>query len=961
MNLCHRILKAVCCFLIVLFFVPAAFAQLGKITVDLKTDKPKKFQTRTLKSEKTGDKKFTVPRKFIQNTASHYNYYFNANNKINDVIERARIANTDNYYKLLPFYSYSLNNTAAQSAELDSVIYKATAGILLHDLRSSWVDNFYLLIGKAYLLGKKFDSASMTFQFINYNLYPKKKKDEDQMIVGSNLNTGGGNTVSIANKEKNSIITKTFSKPPSRNDALVWQIRTLIEMDEYPDAAGLINTLLNDANFPARLKPDLEEVNAYWFYKQGIYDSAATHLEKGLLNASDVQEKARSEYLLAQLFELTKNRTKASEYYNKAIRHTTDPLLDIYANLSNAKMYDSSGLNEIDISISHLLRMSKKDKFEIYRDIIYFSAGELALEKPDTAAAEFFFKKSIEFNLDNIPFKNKAFLKLADINFIRKNYKAAFANYDSLQTSDTTLLDLSLIQERRNTLSKIVEKINIIEREDSLQRIALMPAADREAFIKKMVKQLRKERGLKDNDNFNTSPSSVFDNRDEPLDIFAANNIKGDWYFYNASVKSKGYNEFKSKWGKRPNVDNWRRAAASEVGGVNAVANNKATDLNNNNVNNNIVTSGDVDDVTPINEAAPSLVPTNNVGIISNISYDGLLENLPTTDEKLKASHTLLSNALFQLGKLYQNTLEDYGIAAETYETSLQRYPDSLYGGELYMNLSYCYQKLGDISKSNHYKNLLNGKFRESKFAQIINNPKAETVSKKNTEATKRYEAIYNLFIEGQFDKALQEKKAADSLYANNYWTPQLLYIESVYYIKQKQDSLALEVLNTIVNLYPNSALKTKALTMIDVLGRRSEIEGYLTDLQIERAKEDAPVVISETPVNIPVERVQNIDSTNKNIEIKKPDDAKQDSAIINPAKENEPALANKTFNFIPATPQFVIMLLDKVDPVYISEARNAFNRYNREKFSGQNIEILKEVIDKDKSLLVFRQFADAP
>nr|MBA2563405.1 hypothetical protein [Chitinophagaceae bacterium] len=42
-------------------------------------------------------------------------------------------------------------------------------------------------------------------------------------------------------------------------------------------------------------------------------------------------------------------------------------------------------------------------------------------------------------------------------------------------------------------------------------------------------------------------------------------------------------------------------------------------------------------------------------------------------------------------------------------------------------------------------------------------------------------------------------------------------------------------------------------------------------------------------------------------------------------------------------------------------EARNAFNRYNREKFSGQNIEILKEVIDKDKSLLVFRQFADAP
>ncbi len=113
MNLCHCILKTVSCFLLMLFLVPETFAQVGKITVDLEKDKPKKFKTRTLRSEKTGQKKFTLPRKLVQNTASHYNYYFNANNKINQVIERARIGNTDNYYKLLSFYSYSLNKTAA--------------------------------------------------------------------------------------------------------------------------------------------------------------------------------------------------------------------------------------------------------------------------------------------------------------------------------------------------------------------------------------------------------------------------------------------------------------------------------------------------------------------------------------------------------------------------------------------------------------------------------------------------------------------------------------------------------------------------------------------------------------------------------------------------------------------------------------------------------------------------------
>ncbi|MDQ2863154.1 MAG: hypothetical protein M3R50_05790, partial [Bacteroidota bacterium] len=237
-----RLLKCLSALFFFLLILPEVHAQLGKITFDLEKDKPQKFKTKTLKSEKTGQKKFTVPRKFIQNTVSHYNYFFNANNKINQVLERARMANKDDYTKLLPFYGYSLENTSSQKNDLDSVITKATAGILLHDLRSNWVDNFYLLIGEAYYLRKQFDSASMTFQFINYNLYPHKKKDDDQLIVGSNENeNGAGKAISISSKEDGNIIDKTFTRPPSRNDALIWQIRTLTDMDLTGDAAGLIS------------------------------------------------------------------------------------------------------------------------------------------------------------------------------------------------------------------------------------------------------------------------------------------------------------------------------------------------------------------------------------------------------------------------------------------------------------------------------------------------------------------------------------------------------------------------------------------------------------------------------------------------------------------------------------------------------------------------------------------------
>jgi hypothetical protein len=60
-------------------------------------------------------------------------------------------------------------------------------------------------------------------------------------------------------------------------------------------------------------------------------------------------------------------------------------------------------------------------------------------------------------------------------------YKMAANMYDSLQLSDTTLADkMAQIESRRAALTKIVGFIDNIEREDSLQRIATLPPADRE-------------------------------------------------------------------------------------------------------------------------------------------------------------------------------------------------------------------------------------------------------------------------------------------------------------------------------------------------------------------------------------------------------------------------------------------------------------------------------------------------
>jgi myosin heavy subunit len=110
------------------------------------------------------------------------------------------------------------------------------------------------------------------------------------------------------------------------------------------------------------------------------------------------------------------------------------------------------------------------------------------------------------------------------------------------------------------------------------------------------------------------------------------------------------------------------------------------------------------------------------------------------------------------------------------------------------------------------------------------------------------YQKVYDLFIQGDFEAALNARQQADSLLGNSYWRPQLLYIQSIYHIKKTEDSLAIAELNKLVQTFPDHGLAEKSKTLIDVVKRRKEIEEYLTKLEVKREEEDAPVKLTPAP-----------------------------------------------------------------------------------------------------------------
>ena len=193
-------------------------------------------------------KRWTIKRKFFQNLATRYNYYFHARVKLDKVVKTVNRDGMDNYNVLLPFYPTNLQSQGFSKTELDSVIEKTNMAIQLHDPRGKWIDDCFLLMGRAYLYEGDLENANKTFQYINITFAPKKKT-EYKTVVGASEN----DQLSIATKEKRKGFLGRFKHTAARNDAFLWRAKTLLEMKEYDEVQALLNILNTDPNFPHRL------------------------------------------------------------------------------------------------------------------------------------------------------------------------------------------------------------------------------------------------------------------------------------------------------------------------------------------------------------------------------------------------------------------------------------------------------------------------------------------------------------------------------------------------------------------------------------------------------------------------------------------------------------------------------------------------------------------------------------
>lgn len=900
----------------------------GNITYDL--IKPKAYENRKLASELTPDKKINPVKRLKENIVSHYNFHFNANLKLSKVISSAKQTYKDTFTALIPFFNYSLDQTAQQQQDLDSVVIKVNNGILLHDLRNDWVDDLYLLMGQSYFYQKKFDSAYDVFQYINYNFQPRSKDEIGfEKSIGSNINANG-NIFNIASKEN-----KFSPHRLVRNDALLWIIRTQLELGNEDDASGMIETLYQDELFPKRLTEKLAELKAYLFYRKQQSDSAAFYLEKSLGACEDNAEQARRLFLIAQLYAKANQNKKADDFFEKAVSLTTDPIMEAYARIYQIGLTSNETNQEqkIDQHIKALINMANKEKYTAYRSIIYAAASEMELKRENIPNAIGLLVKSNLFNTTDTDLRNTTNLHIASLAFTTKQYALAKKYYDSINVDNQK--DPEEITRKKVIANALYDALNIVHSEDSLQTLASLPEKEREAELKTVLKKLRKEQGLsEDNEKQKggTAPRNTLLD-DNTASLFPAEQKKGEWYFNNPSLKAQGSISFKNKWGNRANGDNWRRAAAL-----------------------NAAMRSNLPKPTGTESKATDTIAA------ADLSLETLRERLPLTAEKLAASNERKFDAYQKLGSIYKDKLEDCKESIDWNEKLINQKTNIAALEKTLFDLAYCYRQTGNNSKALFYQSQLAENFPASEMNKMLRDPLSigKAKNEKSKKVTQQYDKIYDLFLSGKFDLARAEKRKADSLHGENNWSPQLLYIEAVYYIKNKQDSLAVDALNKIPSLYPNSPVAMKAGLLADALNRREIIENELRSISISRQIEDSVKWIDDSPLPKTKETKVKTEPIQRQV-VQAPVIAKTKTDTTS---FKAPVIEKKADGYVynPTEQYGVLLLLKDVDIVYINEAKRALTRYNAERFAGSQLSMRNDKIGESPYILisVFANAAEA-
>lgn len=622
-------------------------------------------------------------KRTYHNITARYNGYFNANQLFKESLAAFEQSYVDSYDQLLPVLKIPGESQSQDlAATMGTVIGKASEVIERHEI-SRWTDDSYLLIGKANFYRHDFDNALLNLQYV-YNEY------EDNDI---------------------------------RQEALAWIGLSNLLSQRFRDAEIAFDIALSNIDSSARAAPFVYAAASWYNIRRENDERALPLLKKAFELADKKNSRTRYAYIVAQLYERLDQADSAVTWYNQVI--DLKPPYEIIFNtrLSIARLYNVTAPGGEGIE-QDLWQMMEDEKNKDYIDQLYYVLGTIAEKKQNIPEAIEYYTLSARSSTLNQNQKGVAYLGIADIWLETGDYDKARQYYDStLAFLSASYPGYDAVTYRSGKLRAISENARIIHREDSLQRLAQIPAGERMKIVNGIVENLlaAKEAAKRE------AAQALSTGRSGRQNTGLAGRMGANtWYFYNTTALSQGYSEFLRRWSNRPNENNWRRSNKQSLAGVQPDGG----------IGPNDPESAAADDPKAIREA--------------------LLAQIPFESHQLDSSNHRILTAYFETARIYENDLVSPPDAIHHYEELMERFPGNSHTPAVYYSLYKLYQA-SNPEKSLLYKNLVLTEYPDSDYALVINNPNSVLARQAQTDPglNQYYEETYKLYTEGQYGEVI--------------------------------------------------------------------------------------------------------------------------------------------------------------------------------------------------------------
>ena len=688
------------------------------------------------------------------NTTAHFNGYYYALSEIEKIEQTIRKSEVDDYNRILRLFP-TFDSTLAKGydKEIQEAVKMASIAIQRHP-NSKWVDDAYILVGKARMYSLDWGNAIQTFKHVN-----TKSKDKD-----------------------------------ARHLAIINLIRTYVEHQEFNNAQAAIDYLLKaKLNKVNKKKFHLEK--AYYHQVQNDYDNMVRSLTIAdpLLKKKD--RKGRIYFIIGQVYQKLGFESEAFNYYKKCLGTNPEYEVDFYARLYMAQVTEISRSRDINTARKSFKKLLKDSKNKEFHDKIYYEMGVFELKQSN-------FKESIQnFNLSirkgtNKKIDGEAFLRLGEIYYDSlKNYEQAQAYYDSaIMSLPSDYEGWAAIKARQETLNEFVKHLKTIEWQDSLLIMASMDSVTLRARVDSVVTAREKAKKAKAGSTKRKSNRVEISGSDNSS-IFSTddtNTASTDWYFGNPSAMAIGQTEFARIWGNIPLEDNWRRSQRAST--------------------------RPISETNETRVGSPTGSETTEAKAVEDpvaAEYNRLRSELPRTEEQRAEALSKIEDAYYHLGDIYYFKLQQNNNAVTAYLKLLERFPETAHEPEALYTL-YLITKDSDPTAAATYASLLKEKHPTSSFAKILANPDYLQESSQALEKQKvLYKAAYEKYKEKNFIGSLLSLDDAFAL-GETTFTPTLQLLKILITGETEDVSLYQYQLDQFIKAHAGKEITAYAQKLLD-------------------------------------------------------------------------------------------------------------------------------------------------